>query len=267
MTFRASDMAICAVIGNATFNRYCEHGLLAPISGTKDDPFRFFDPRQIPQLYLVKMLRDLGLSQEQILEYGQNRTPESTARLFDAHAKRLTAEIGTRQKKLDVLLSYAALIKEGRATKPGIELRALPEQPIRTRAIKNHGEKKKSTEFLRHTCADIRQNGNAGCPMGFAFNEFLDLLENPNQPAQLVSFDPQGPETRPAGEYLVGTMNCYYGEKHSLHRRMSDYALRNGLDFSGPAYMVYLLDETSVIEPEQYLLQIAVEVKRKEHGG
>ena len=267
MTFRASDMALCADTAISTIGNYCEQGLLAPISGAINDPFRSFDPRQIPQINLIKMLRELGLSQQQFLEYGQNRTPESTARLFDGHAERLAAEIAARQEMLDVLQSYAALIKEGSAATPGIEIRALPEQPIRRSTIKSHSEKKKSTAFLRHACVDIRMNGNASCPMGFVFNEFLDLLENPNQPAQLVSFDPQGPETRPAGEYLVGIVNCYYGERQDLHRRMADYALRNGLEFFGPAYMVYLLDETSVTEPEQYLLQISVEVKRKEHGG
>jgi len=102
--------------------------------------------------------------------------------------------------------------------------------------------------------------------LGFAYDEFLDLLEDPEHPAQLVSYDPQGPETRPAGEYLVGTVNCYYGEKSGLARRMFEYALHNHLEFHGPAHTVYLLDTASVTEAENYLMQIAAGVKRKAQG-
>ena len=98
--------------------------------------------------------------------------------------------------------------------------------------------------------------------MGFAWNDFSDLLENQSQPAQLVSFYLNGPETRPAGKHLVGTVCIYYGEKHSLPQRMANHASKNGLELHGPAYAVYLLDETSVAGTEGYLLQIAVGVRR-----
>ena len=140
----------------------------------------------------------------------------------------------------------------------------LPEQPIRRSALKYHSTKTKSAEFLRHACGDIRQNGNAGCPMGFAYADFAALLRDPKQPAQLVSFDPKGPEVRPAGEYLIGTVSSYYGEKHALPQRMAAYAKEHGFELHGPAYMVYLLDAASVANQEKYLLQITAAVKRKE---
>jgi len=260
--FKSGDMAMCTENSVATINKYCEMGLLAPVANRKSDYVGIFDPRQIPQFYVMKMLRELGLNKQQVLDYGQNHTPETVIGMFSDFDERISEEIAALQKKLDVIQSYLPLIREGHTAKPGIELRGLPEQHIRTSAIKTHNTTTKSAEFLRYSCGDIRQNGNAACPMGFAFNEFLDLLESPNQPAQLVSFDPQGPENRPAGEYLVGTVDCYYGEKLGLPRRMSDYAMQNGLEFHGPAYTVYLLDAVSVMETEQYLLQIAVGVRR-----
>jgi len=259
---KSGDLAMCAEISAASITKYCEMGLIAPVANRKSDHVGVFDPRQIPLFYVMKMLRELGLNRQQVLDYGQNHTPETVIGMFSGFDERLSEEIAALQKKLDIIRSYLPLIREGQTAKPGIELRELPEQRIRTSAIKTHSSKTKSVEFLRYACWDIRQNGNAGCPMGFAFNEFLDLLEDPNQPAQLVSFDLQGPDTRPAGDYLVGTVDCYYGEKLGLPRRMSDYALQNGFVFNGPAYTVYLLDAVSVMETEQYLLQIAVGVRR-----
>lgn len=264
MVFKSGDLAMCAEVSVTAILKYCELGLLAPVAGAKSDHISSFDIRQIPFFYVLKMLRELGLNKQEALEYGVDHTPESVIELFSGFDERLSDEIAVLQKKLDIVRSYLPLIREGRSEKPGIKLRTLPEQRVRTNAIKHYSSKTKDVESLRRTFWDIRQYGNPGCPMGFAYNGFIDLLENPNEPAQVVSYDPQGPEIRPAGEYLVGTVAVFYGEKHALPRRMSDYAMKNGLVFDGPAYMVYLLDAVSVKETEQYLLRIAAGVKHKE---
>lgn len=266
--FKSGDLAMCAEMSVPGINKYIEMGLLAPVAGARTDFINFFDIRQVPQFFVLKMLREMDFTQQQVLEYGRNHTPETVKEMFSGFSERLVEEIAALEKKLDVFRSYVALIEEGRIAEPGkIELRSLPEQPIRCSAMKSHSGVKKNTECLRRTFWDIRQDGNPACPMGFAFNEFFDLLENPTEPAQLVSFDPQGPEIRPADEYLVGTIRSYYGEKHALPQRMAQYALKNGLELHGPAYMVYLLDAISVTGTDEYLLQIAVKAKRKENEG
>jgi hypothetical protein len=97
--------------------------------------------------------------------------------------------------------------------------------------------------------------------LGLAYADFNSLLNCPEQPTQLVSYDPRGMDRRPAGNYLVGTEQCEYGETGELPRRMIDYAQENDLELCGPPYMVYLYDAACVTTPEDSLLQIAVEVK------
>ena len=261
MTLKSGGMAMCAETSITTIIKYCEMGLLAPVSGRKNESINTFDPRQIPQLYMIKALRELGFSAQEFREHGQTRTKESTAHMLQEYTDRLTTEIAAMQNKLDMIRSHAALLEEGLTAKPGIELRTLPEQPIRCSVLKVQSTKTKNAEQLRYACGDIRQNGNAGCPMGLAYAEFADLMENQNQPAQLVSYDPNGPEVRPAGEYLVGTVRCYYGEKHGLAQRMLVFAKKNGLEIYGPVYTVYLVDAVSVAQTDEYLLQISVAVK------
>jgi len=267
MILKSGDLAMCTETSMSSISKYCEMGLLASVAGRKNERNNAFDPRHIPHLYLIKAFRELGFSFQELNERGQNRTQESTARMLSEYSGRLTEEIAALQVKLDMIRSHAALLEEGRTAKPGIALRTLPEQSIRRSALKFHSSKLKSAEHLRYACWDIRQNGNAGCPMGYEYTEFLDLLGNPEQPAQLVSYDPNGPEVRPAGEYLVGNVSIYYGEKHALPQRMAAYAQKNGLEFDGPAYSVYLRDAVSVTGTDEYLLQIAVGVRRKEEAG
>ena len=264
MILKSGDLAMCTETSIAAITKYCEMGLLASVSGRKNERNGAFDPRQIPQLYLIKMLRELGLGMSELREYGQSRTKESTICMLQEYSERLAGEIAALQSKLDAIQSHTTLLEEGLTAKPGIALRTLPERPIRRSALKYHSSKVKSVELLRYACGDIRHNGNAGCSMGYAYTEFSDLLENPNQPVQLVSYDPNGPEVRPAGEYLVGAVSIYYGEKHFLPQRMNAYAREKGLEFFGPAYSIYLLDAVSVANKEEFLLQIVVGVRPKE---
>jgi len=258
MTLKTSDMAICAEVSQFTIREYGEQGLLGPIFRSRNNSYRSFDPLLIPQMYLVKTMRELGCTPQQIREYGQSRTPEKVLALFREYGAQLTEEMAALQAKKDVLESRIALIEAGQNTSPGnIELCTLPEQPVRRISLEHFSEKSKSLERLRRAIGQIRQDGNIGCPMGYAYHSYTELMEKPAMPAQIVSYDPQGPDFFPAGDYLVGTVVCYYGQPNGLVRRIQAQAERDNLEFCGPVYSAYLLDVASVTEPEQYLLRIA----------
>jgi len=263
MTLKTSDLAICTEVSQFTIRDYSDQGLLGPILRTKSSSYRSYDPRQIPHVYLIRKLREMGLTTQQLKEFAQNRSPEEALELFRRCCKDLQNKIMELQAPLNMLQSYMSLIEEGKSVMPGtIAIRQLPEQPIRRSALEYQNGTARSLEQLRRAHGEIRQNGNPGCPMGFEYNAFSNLIEAPEQPAQLVSYDPLGPDIRPAGEYLVGAVHCYYSQKNGLARRMSDYAAHNGLELYGPVSAVYLHDAASVAEPEKYLLQISAKVDR-----
>jgi len=268
MTLRTSDLAICTEVSQFTIRDYGDQGLLGPIFRFRSSSYRAFAPQLVPQIYLIKILRELGCSSQQIRDYGQTRTPEKALAMFRGYSAKLSDEIAMLQAKMDVLQSRISLIEEGRSVNPGkIELRTLKEESACCSALEYHNKKTKNLEHLRRAIGQIQQNGNAGCPLGYAYGSFTELLEKPDQPAQLVSYDPQGPDVRPAGEYLVGTVAfCYYGQTNGLPFRMHTYAQRNHLEFCGPVYTVYLLDTASVTEAEQYLLQITAGVRQAAQG-
>ena len=264
MHFKSGDLAMCAEMSPTSILKYREQGLLARTANMKKNHL-VFDARQIPQLYLIRTLRELGLSPDEVLEHGQNRTPESASRLLREYGSQLAEEIAALQAKLDILHSHARLMEEGLTAEPGeIEMRALPARTVRFSALKSNGTPAKNLEYLRLACGEIRLEGNPGCPLGAAYHTFAGLLEKPDRPAQLVSFDPQGPDMLPAGDYLVGTESGYYGEQSGLARCMAGFAQENGLELCGPVCAVYLYDAAAVANPEQYLLQISAAVKRQE---
>jgi effector-binding domain-containing protein len=76
-----------------------------------------------------------------------------------------------------------------------------------------------------------------------------------------ISIDPKGSDKRNPGKYCVGYTRGYYGVTNGLEDRMLEYMQKNLLSPIGPAYNVYMLDEISIRDPDQYLLQACVMVE------
>ncbi|MCL2106861.1 MAG: MerR family transcriptional regulator [Oscillospiraceae bacterium] len=265
MLIKTYELAICTEVSTNTLREYSDMGLLGPVPRREGSRYRCFDPRLIPQVYLVKALREIGFTSQQLRDYGQNRSPEKALEMFRRGKDWLSDEIKILQDRADMLQSYVDLIEEGQSAVPGeIKLRRFTERRVRCSPIGIDGDKKKNLEYLQRAHGRIRQDGNACCPLGYGYTDFLDLLEKPEQPQLLVSYDPQGPELLPAGEYLTGIATCYYGEPDNLARRMFQYALQNDLEFHGTTHSIYLLDTASVTGAEQHLMRITAQVRRAE---
>jgi effector-binding domain-containing protein len=87
-------------------------------------------------------------------------------------------------------------------------------------------------------------------------------LRTPSRPTRFFSLDPHGRDRRNAGQYLVAYNRGYYGEFGDLPQRLLAHARTNGLSFCGPLYIVYLLDEISMTDHNDYLSQIVVGVSQ-----
>ena len=85
-------------------------------------------------------------------------------------------------------------------------------------------------------------------------------MKAPSQPSRFFSLDPKGHECKPAGLYLVGYTRGYYGETNDLSEKMKAYADEHELEFNGPVYNLYLFDEISISDPQNYLLQVSASV-------
>ena len=258
MDLRTRDVARCAEISPYVVREYSDAGLIGPVPRSESN-YRRIDMRAIPQVYFWRTLQKQGFTMKQLREHGQRRTPENTLDLFRQCDGQLEAEIAELRARQNMLRSYGALIEEGRAARPGeIEVRALPERPIRRVPLKDGAADR--YERMRGAFEQVRRGGSESCPLGYAYHAFRDLLRWPEYPAQLVSYDPRGNDARPAGDYLVGTEQCPCDEIDALANRMSEYARKHNLAFSGPAYVVNLFDAVCVASPEQFLLQVTVQV-------
>ena len=137
----------------------------------------------------------------------------------------------------------------------------MPEMRILLGGLNNfYGETGFMSELFRFYNGQHAPRLNASFPIGGYFESMTAFLNNPSQPTRFFSVDPKGHDKRAAGLYLVGYNRGYYGQTNDLPERMTEYAQKNGLEFNGPVYNIYLIDEISEIDPNQYLLQVAAPV-------
>jgi hypothetical protein len=114
--------------------------------------------------------------------------------------------------------------------------------------------------FARFCTARHTPELNLSYPIGGYFDGMERFLDAPSRPARFFSHDLQGKETISGGLYLTGYTRGYYSRTNDLPLRMAAYVERNGLTFDGPVYNTYLIDELSMADPEQYLLQASASV-------
>jgi DNA-binding transcriptional MerR regulator len=209
MLLKTADFAILTELSACTIRDYSDLGLLSPMQNGSSN-YRFFDPRLIPVVYLIKGLREMGFSLQQIAVHKEKA--EMSKELFRRCCDQLRLDISQLQARLRMMESYQSLVEEGLRSVPGeIGLRCLPELPVRYGSLEDLNRNMKRTtrqlekERLQRAYGQIRQNGNAGCPLGYVYRTISDFKGEADLPSQLVSFDPTGPDMRPAGEYIVGT--------------------------------------------------------------
>jgi hypothetical protein len=117
------------------------------------------------------------------------------------------------------------------------------------------------SEFTQFCDASNTPRLNVSYPIGAYFESMEAFSESPDMPSRLFSMDPKGKDRKEAGLYLIGYARGYYGQANDLPKRMTEFAEKNGYEFVGPVYNIYLQDELSQADTKDYLLQAAASVR------
>lgn len=73
LTMRVGDFARLGNVSSRTLRFYCQVGLLMPAHVNSETGYRFYDPRQLPQLHQIQEFKEMGLSLSEIRELLKRR--------------------------------------------------------------------------------------------------------------------------------------------------------------------------------------------------
>jgi DNA-binding transcriptional MerR regulator len=243
---------------------YDSKGIFSPAkrgNGFEND-YRYYAPMQITTIKMIRVLTKIGVPHRTILEMATSRTPEKLIKLLRKQKEELAGEIRFLSEAHSVIAMFLDFITEGLlAEESEIFVRESPGKRIVLGEPNEYGGGEDFYgAFSRFCTARHAPELNLSYPIGGYFDSMERFLDAPSRPVRFFSHDPAGKETISGGLYLTGYTRGYYGRTNDLPRRMAAYAERNGLTFDGPVYNTYLLDELSMADPEQYLLQVSASV-------
>jgi DNA-binding transcriptional MerR regulator len=243
---------------------YDKRGIFSPAmrgNGQEND-YRYYAPMQITTIKMIRVLTKIGVPHKTIRAMATGRTPEKLIHLLRKQKEELMGEIRFLREAHSVIAMFLDFITEGLlADESEIFVREDPERRIVLGELNEYGDGEGFYGAFARFCATRHTPElNLSYPIGGYFDDMERFLNAPSRPARFFSHDPNGNETIAEGLYLTGYTRGYYGRANDLPLRMAAYADRNGLTFDGPVYNTYLLDELSIADPEQYLLQVSASV-------
>ena len=248
-----------------TLRYYDKRGIFKPDKFGEEykNQYRYYSPTQITTIKMIRVLTEIGVPLNEIKELASSRSPEKLIKLFSKQQGIVADELRFLQEVHLVISTFLKLLIDGiSATETDITVTELPERKIILGDVNEfYGTAGFYKVFMRFCNAPHEPKLNLAYPVGGYFEHIDAFLREPSKPTRFFSLNPNGNDKQKAGLYLLGYTRGYYGKTNDLPKKMAEFAEKNELIFNGPVYNIYLFDEMSVINPEQYLLQISMSVK------
>jgi len=254
-------------MSTAALRNYDRKGIFHPAKhGNEfDNNYRYYAPTQITIVKMIRVLAEIGVPLDTIKELTKNRTPEMLMKLLSKRKGEIADEIRFLQEAFFVICTFLKLMTEGIcARETDIYISEMPAKQIILGDINVFSDSCGFyREFTNFCNAQHEPKLNLSYPVGGYFESMDAFLNAPSQPTRFFSLDPNGNEQKATGLYLVGYTRGYYGQTNGLPEQMASFAKKDGLEFNGPVYNLYLFDEISITDPEKYLLQVSASVKER----
>jgi DNA-binding transcriptional MerR regulator len=130
--FRIGDFSKIAQVSGRLLRYYDEIGLLSPEATDPHTGYRYYSARQLPRLNRILVLKDLGLSLEQIAQLlEQDASPETLRGMLTLRKAQIEQSVQddlTRLRMVEARLSQIEAL--GRIQEPDVVLKSVPTQPF-----------------------------------------------------------------------------------------------------------------------------------------
>jgi DNA-binding transcriptional MerR regulator len=256
-----------ADIKQTTLRYYDDLGIFSPLMRTESG-FRYYSPTQIIRLNVIRTMQELNVSMKDIAAFEQNRTPELTLKLCIDSMKHLDAQIRKINHLRDIMSSFQAMLFEGMYAQDEIAISDFEAIPGILGPPIEYNEGDGFSEVFLDFCLNSKAHGmEIFYPVSGYYDTAADFFKAPDKPSRFFLMDPNGRDEIPAGKYLYSHRRGDYTEFHDLLERMLEYSEaiddpKNKIDMNkGPVFHMYLQDEASTKNPDDYLSRVSIFIR------
>ena len=237
---------------------YDEINLFNPIMRGKNN-YRYYSCQQIVTVNLINVLVNLNIPRKKILELTQLRSPQLILELLSNQEHILDAQIRGISESYSIIHTFRKLIEMGFSVQENVLYEEILPSFHISLGKRNHLDNYSQfyPAFINYCHESKMQGTNLNYPIGGYYENIAAFTEMPSQPTHFFSLTPSGKDIKPAGNHIVGYLRGYYGEMADFPQKLKNYATHRNLTLSHPIYVIYLHDEISISDPNQYLAQIS----------
>ena len=254
-------------IGVDSLRYYERLGILNPQRA--DNGYRMYSLKDIYKLNMIRDLRGLNFSMQQIKEYLEEQTLANTLSLLQREQELIQQQMQTlqeNQKRIQqriVTLTQAQKVKTGEITLQQIARRCCYQ-------VNAHITRDEEMDFIMKKIHKKHEQkvpdfGNQEFGAFFSMKEIQSGIPNVFDSVFFImndTFDDYNLEL-PAGLYLC----CFYQGSYSQNAKqvqaLLEYAKQNRLEICGTPFEIYEIDNRDTVQEDEFLTQIQVLVQQE----
>lgn len=264
-SFTTAQFAALHHVNRRTLHYYDGIGLFSP-KEKGENGYRYYDISQCVDFEYIRMLKELNMSLEEILEYLKDPNPERFIKIAAAKEKELDIEI-QRLKHTKKILQ----VKREQITFCG----SLQEQEIRTEECKaerilvlpydfEEDDVAEIFDYLKDVWSidQIRMGIGGYIALDKVYKRDFARYDGVYTTALTVLSNRSAPDSiiKPGGKYLCGYQKGSWDRLSGMYEKMLAYAEKNELKLTGYAYEMGL-NEFAISDPDDYITKIMIKIE------
>ena len=253
-------------IGIDSLRYYEKLGILSPHRDTNG--YRLYDLKEIYKLNMIRDLRNLNFSMQQINEYLDHQSIENTLNILNEEQNMIEENLKVLKRRKKIIKErIAALEKSMQMTIGDFRIQYFPQRDCVH--INQHITRDEEMDYIikkihhRHE-QSILDLGNQ--TIG-AFIAMLDVKNNLRNVYYSVFFILKNPVKEadfslPEGDYIICHYKGAYEQNLDRIREAMDYAAQAGYRMIGDPFEIYDIDNRTTVQPTEFLTTIQIQVEK-----
>ena len=270
-----TELAKLRKVSSETLRYYDRINLLKPEYIDPETRYRYYSVRQSEKLGVIRELRELGMSVEEVKDYFKDCNLRKSIRIFSEYYSKLQADIERKLFLCHTIARKLSFLGELTSLKE-IEhpcMRYFPERHIITFGEPAGGPKEHvyaltKLEWYLNEIAPILATDCVGV---YAGEELLEKNENYIHAIPMLFVDKDAVKVKseymrsvPAGDYLCVAYHGGRLEKYDpCFEKAKEYLVDNHLKIKGYIYQIYKIDVTLTGDRSETLLEVQIPVTPK----
>ena len=261
-----SDFARFSRVTRDTLLYYDRIGLISPLFRGEND-YRYYSGRQLAHINMIRTLKELGMTLEEIKGLKDLRTPEMAVEVFKRQIEKIDQRIGdwVRARKLLITLQKSIHSVTGVDEKE-ITIQYKPAEAIVLGAQNDYTQGKNDYDALLdfyHEVGEKYPHLDLNYSVWAVFSEERIKRGDWDWPDRYYFNNPEGQDKKPAALYATGYTRGGYGQHDDLYNRLINYININNFEICGNAYEEYPLNEICIADDNNYLIRVMIMVREK----